>query len=122
MLHIGVGEQGLGFLDPLQHLRDGGELGILFDQHAGDLGTWCPLFGRLARRAVPLQLSVRERVALAAVVLDLAVYAPGITRNPAAPPKAGTAPSIGGGDSFRRFQRTRLCPGWAGKAAKNILN
>lgn len=37
-----------GFNAPIKHLRDGGGLGVLVDQHAGDLGTWCPLFGRLA--------------------------------------------------------------------------
>ncbi len=37
-----------GFNAPIKFTRDGGALGILVDQHAGDLGTWCPLFGRLA--------------------------------------------------------------------------
>jgi len=37
-----------GFYGPLKHLRKGGGVGILIDQHAGDRGVWCPLFGRLA--------------------------------------------------------------------------
>lgn len=37
-----------GFHTTVQFLRDGGGLGVLVDQHAGDSGVWCPLFGRLA--------------------------------------------------------------------------
>ncbi len=37
-----------GFHAPVQFLRDGGGLGVLLDQHAGDGGVWSPLFGRLA--------------------------------------------------------------------------
>jgi len=37
-----------GFHTTVQFLRDGGGLGVLVDQHAGDGGVWCPLFGRLA--------------------------------------------------------------------------
>jgi heptosyltransferase II len=38
-----------GFHAPVQHLRQAGHmLGVLIDQHAGDGGVWCPLFGRLA--------------------------------------------------------------------------
>jgi lipopolysaccharide heptosyltransferase II len=37
-----------GFHATVQFLRDGGGLGVLVDQHAGDGGVWCPLFGRLA--------------------------------------------------------------------------
>jgi lauroyl/myristoyl acyltransferase len=29
-------------------LRNGGMLGVLIDQHAGDKGVWTPFFGRLA--------------------------------------------------------------------------
>lgn len=29
-------------------VREGGAVGVLVDQHAGDAGIWCPLFGRLA--------------------------------------------------------------------------
>jgi heptosyltransferase-2 len=37
-----------GFYGPIRHLKDGGVLGVLVDQHAGDKGVWCPFFGRLA--------------------------------------------------------------------------
>lgn len=37
-----------GFHEPLRYVRDGGVLGVLVDQHAGDHGVWTPLFGRLA--------------------------------------------------------------------------
>lgn len=37
-----------GFAGPMNHLRQGGTIGILIDQHAGDRGHWCPFFGRLA--------------------------------------------------------------------------
>lgn len=37
-----------GFGPPMELLRSGGGIGVLVDQHAGDLGTWCPFFGRLA--------------------------------------------------------------------------
>jgi heptosyltransferase-2 len=37
-----------GFHATGQHVRNGGGLGVLVDQHAGDGGIWCPLFGRLA--------------------------------------------------------------------------
>ena len=36
-----------GFSRPVEILKDGGFLGILYDQHAGDKGIWCPFFGRL---------------------------------------------------------------------------
>ncbi len=37
-----------GFVAAVSFLREGGGLGVLVDQHAGDGGIWCPLFGRLA--------------------------------------------------------------------------
>lgn len=37
-----------GFYGPMKHLREGGGLGVLIDQHAGNSGVWCPFFGRLA--------------------------------------------------------------------------
>lgn len=36
-----------GYAGPLRLLRQGGVLGVLIDQHAGDSGTWMPFFGRL---------------------------------------------------------------------------
>ena len=37
-----------GLHQGLTILRNGGMLGILIDQHAGDKGVWTPFFGRLA--------------------------------------------------------------------------
>jgi heptosyltransferase II len=37
-----------GFAGPMQHMKEGGCLGVLVDQHAGDHGIWCPFFDRLA--------------------------------------------------------------------------
>ncbi len=37
-----------GFGGPIKFLRERGGVGVLVDQHAGDRGTWCPFFGRLA--------------------------------------------------------------------------
>lgn len=36
-----------GFYKPMSLLKEGGGVGILVDQHAGDSGVWCPFFGRL---------------------------------------------------------------------------
>ncbi|MCF6313774.1 MAG: lipopolysaccharide heptosyltransferase II [Verrucomicrobiales bacterium] len=54
-----------GFYGPLKHLRDGGGVGILIDQHAGDRGVWCPLFGRLASTTnLPALLAQRTGAAI----------------------------------------------------------
>lgn len=54
-----------GFYGPLKHLRDGGGVGILIDQHAGDRGVWCPLFGRLASTTnLPALLAQRTKAAI----------------------------------------------------------
>ncbi len=37
-----------GFNAPMAHLRAGGAIGVLVDQHAGDGGVWVPFFNRLA--------------------------------------------------------------------------
>ena len=59
---------------PLKHLRDGGGLGLLFDQHAGDLGTWCPLFGRLASTSkLPALLAIKSKT----LIVPIAVHSNG---------------------------------------------
>ncbi len=46
-------------------LRNGGGVGVLMDQHAGDAGVWCPLFGRLASTtSLPALLALRSGAAL----------------------------------------------------------
>jgi lipopolysaccharide heptosyltransferase II len=37
-----------GFAGAAKFIREGGAVGVLIDQHAGDAGLWCPFFGRLA--------------------------------------------------------------------------
>ncbi len=53
-------DRSTGFNGPTEHIRAGGGVGILFDQHAGDRGVWCPFFGRLASTTnLPALLSLR---------------------------------------------------------------
>lgn len=66
-----------GFIGPMKHLREGGSLGILVDQHAGDLGVWAPFFDRLAS-TTPIAGMVALRTK--AVMVTLAVYDDGPAR------------------------------------------
>lgn len=66
-----------GFIGPMKHLRDGGSLGILVDQHAGDQGVWSPFFDRLAS-TTPVASMVALRTK--AVMVTLAVYDDGPAR------------------------------------------
>jgi heptosyltransferase-2 len=66
-----------GFIAPMKHLRDGGSLGILVDQHAGDQGVWAPFFDRLAS-TTPVASMVGLRTK--AVLVTLAVYDDGPAR------------------------------------------
>lgn len=45
---LGLFSRKEGFHGPANHLREGGMLAVLTDQHAGDAGVWAPFFGRLA--------------------------------------------------------------------------
>jgi heptosyltransferase II len=66
-----------GFRKALQLLRDGGAIGILSDQHAGDQGLWVPFFGRLASTSpLPALLAKRTDAALVGV----AFYTDGTAR------------------------------------------
>lgn len=66
-----------GFYAPIRHLKEGGLLGVLVDQHAGDKGVWCPFFGRLASTSnlAPL-LALRT----GALLLPLGLYTSGVAR------------------------------------------
>lgn len=59
-----------GFHGAMDLLRKGGVVGVLSDQHAGDGGLWCPLFGRLAS-TTPLvaTMALRTGATLISVVL-----------------------------------------------------
>ncbi|MES2598083.1 MAG: lipopolysaccharide heptosyltransferase II [Verrucomicrobiota bacterium] len=81
-----------GFHAPMKHLREGGSLGILVDQHAGDLGVWAPFFDRLAS-TTPIAGMVALRTK--AIMVTLAVYDDGPARwrasyGPAIRPGAGS--------------------------------
>ena len=54
-----------GFSEAMQMLREGGMIGVLADQHAGDSGIWCPFFGRLASTtSLPALMTRRTGAAL----------------------------------------------------------
>jgi heptosyltransferase II len=59
-----------GFISPMKHLREGGTLGILVDQHAGDLGVWVPFFDRLASSTpIASMIGLRTRALLSPVTV-----------------------------------------------------
>ena len=55
-------------------IREGGLVGVLIDQHAGDAGIWTPFFGSLAS-TTPLAASLATRTG--AIVLPCAIYTDG---------------------------------------------
>ena len=63
-----------GFSKAIELLRDGGGIGILADQHAGDPGLWTPFFGRLASTTTLPALLARRT---GAEIFGLAVYTAG---------------------------------------------
>ena len=63
-----------GFNAACEMLRNGGCVGVLGDQHAGDAGVWCPLFGRLASTS-PLAAMLALRTG--AAVLTIAMHTDG---------------------------------------------
>lgn len=66
-----------GFHGPMKHMKEGGMLGILVDQHAGNLGVWCPFFDRIASTTpVVSMIALRTQAFLVA----LAVYDDGPAR------------------------------------------
>lgn len=76
-LGLALFERKEGFNDACEMLRAGGGVGVLADQHAGDAGVWCPLFGRLASSSpMAAMLALRARVPL----VPLAMYTDGAGR------------------------------------------
>ena len=72
---VALFERKEGFTQALDMLRKGGCVGVLFDQHAGDAGVWCPLFGRLASTtSLPAMLALRTKSAL----IPLAMHTNGV--------------------------------------------
>ena len=66
-----------GFNQAMKILREGGGLGILVDQHAGDAGIWTPVFNRLASTS-PLAATLALRTD--ANIVPVAIYTDGIAR------------------------------------------
>jgi lipopolysaccharide heptosyltransferase II len=66
-----------GFEEAIKLLRDGGVIGILSDQHAGDSGLWTPFFGRLASTS-PLPALLAKRTG--AALTGMAIYTTGLAR------------------------------------------
>ena len=74
-LGLALFERKEGFTQAMEMLRKGGCVGVLFDQHAGDAGVWCPLFGRLASTtSLPAMLALRTKAAL----VPLAMHTNGV--------------------------------------------
>ncbi|HEX8373543.1 MAG TPA: lipopolysaccharide heptosyltransferase II [Chthoniobacterales bacterium] len=66
-----------GFQEVINTVRNGGIVGILIDQHAGDAGVWTPFFGKLASTTpMPALLAARSGGAL----VPLTVQTTGIAR------------------------------------------
>jgi heptosyltransferase II len=66
-----------GFAAPAAMLRQGGVVGVLVDQHAGDGGIWTPFFRRLASTS-PLAATLACRTG--AIVLPMAIFTDGFAR------------------------------------------
>ena len=85
-----------GFVAASKFLREGGAVGVLVDQHAGDAGLWCPFFHRLASTST---LAVTLGLRTGAQLIPAAVYNDGAARwrvvlQPPMPTAAGSAESI----------------------------
>ena len=66
-----------GFNRGLTILRNGGVLGVLVDQHAGDKGVWTPFFGRLAS-TTPLPAILAKKTD--ATIVRAALFTAGVAR------------------------------------------
>jgi len=66
-----------GFVKACRFIREGGAVGILVDQHAGDHGLWTPFFGRLASTST---LAATLAMRTDAWMVPAAVYTVGIAR------------------------------------------
>lgn len=82
-----------GFHAPARWLREGGAIGILADQHAGDGGVWTPFFGRLASTTTLLALLSR-RAGVPVLTLSVETVGPARWRLRAGPPLPGAAEGL----------------------------
>ena len=76
-LGLSVFERKEGFTAASKFMREGGAVGMLVDQHAGDAGLWCPLFGRLASTST---LAATLALRTGAWLVPAAVYTDGVAR------------------------------------------
>ncbi len=76
-LGLALFERKEGFIAAGKFLRDGGAVGVLIDQHAGDGGLWCPLFNRLASTST-LAATLAQRAG--ALLIPAAVHTDGVAR------------------------------------------
>ncbi len=59
-LGLALFEKKEGFIEACRFMRSIGAVGVLADQHAGDIGQWTPFFGRLASTTtLPAMLALR---------------------------------------------------------------
>lgn len=66
-----------GFTAAARFIRQGGALGVLVDQHAGDAGLWCPFFDRLASTST---LAATLALRTGAWLVPAALYTDGVAR------------------------------------------
>ncbi len=76
-LGLSVFERKEGFGAASKFLREGGAVGVLVDQHAGDAGLWCPFFGRLASTST---LAATLALRTDSLLVPAAVYTDGVAR------------------------------------------
>jgi heptosyltransferase-2 len=71
-----VFERSEGFGKAIELLRNGGGVGILCDQHAGDRGIWTPFFGHLASTTpLPALLARRTNAQVRAMAVNTSGFA-----------------------------------------------
>jgi len=70
-------ERKQGFRGPVELIRQGGLVGVLIDQSAGDSGVWTPFFNRLSSTS-PLAAMLATKTG--ATVLPAAIYSNGFAR------------------------------------------
>ena len=76
-LGLSVFERKEGFVAATKFIREGGAVGVLIDQHAGDAGLWCPFFGRLASTST---LAATLALRTGSLLVPAAVYTDGVAR------------------------------------------
>ncbi len=76
-LGLSVFERKEGFTAATKFIREGGAVGVLIDQHAGDAGMWLPFFSRLASSST---LAATLALRTDGWLVPAAVYTDGVAR------------------------------------------